>query len=122
MERFCENLNIRIGEATISVRPYEVDWISYDLILREARLSEANPIINWKDDRMLLKKGCRLITRNAEAPQNRESHPKFMLMSKQFRRLAKQQKSMMHHVVFKNREENEKERTGEGPEALKMKS
>ena len=122
LERCCENLNIRIGEATINVRPYIVDWIAYDLILGKAWLSEANSIINWKDNRMLLKEGSRLIALDAKAPQHGESHPTFILASKQFMRLAKKQKSVIYHVVLKNREENEKERTGEGLEALKMKS
>ena len=55
MERCSENLNIRIGKATITVRPYVVDWIAYDLILSKAWLSTANLLIDWKQNRMLVR-------------------------------------------------------------------
>lgn len=48
MGRWCENLILRVGEATISVRPYVVVWIAYDLILGKAWLSESNALIDWK--------------------------------------------------------------------------
>ncbi|CDF37989.1 unnamed protein product [Chondrus crispus] len=84
MERCCENLIIRIGEATITVRPYVVDWIAYDLILGKAWLSEANPLIDWKMNRMLLKQEERLITLDAEAHKHEEARLTYMLTSKQF--------------------------------------
>ena len=68
---------------------------------------------------MPLKEGYRLITLDAEAPQHEKSHPTLTVTSKQFVRLAKKQKSTIYYVVLKNREEKEKERTGEGPEAPK---
>lgn len=111
MERCCENLNIRIGEATITVRPYVVDWIAYDLILGKAWLSEANPLIDWKLNRMLLKQEEKLITLDAEAHRHGEARLTYMLTSKQFVRLAKKQKSIIYHVVLKPSQEEEEDTT-----------
>jgi len=112
-----ENQNIRIGEATITVRPYVVDWISYDLILGKAWLSEANPLIDWKLNRMILKQDDRLITLDAEACRHGVSHLTYMLTSKQFVRLVKKQKSVIYHVILRpSTEEEDNNKTGEGPE------
>ena len=122
MERCCENLIIRMGEAIITVRPYVVDWISYDLILDKAKLSESNPLIDWKMNRMLLKQEERLKTLDAEAHKHGEARLKYMRTSKQFVRLAKRHKSTIYHVVLKPSQEegeNTKE-TGEKDDYMKQ--
>lgn len=115
MDICSQNLNIRIGKATINVRPYIVDWIAYDLILGKAWLSEANPLINWKLNRILLREGDRLLTLDAEYRKHGDARLTYMLTSKQFARLTRKQKSAIYHVVVKPFKE-ELKRTGEGPE------
>ena len=108
MERCCENLIIRLGEVTITVRPYVLHWIAYDLILGKACLSEANPLIDWKMNRMLLKQEERLIALDAETHKHGEARLTYMRTSKQFVKLAKKQKSTIYHVVLKpSKEEGE---------------
>lgn len=70
MERCCQKLTIWIEEAIITVRPYVVDWIAYELILGKARLSETNPLLDRNMDRMLLKQKEMLITPDAEVPKH----------------------------------------------------
>lgn len=42
-------------KATTDVRPYVADWIASDFVVGKARICKANPIINCKDNGMLLK-------------------------------------------------------------------
>lgn len=47
--KICEeDLFGAIVPDNIMVRPYEANWIDFDNILRKYRLSEANPLIEWK--------------------------------------------------------------------------
>ena len=116
MTRCSNNLTIQMGEASITVRPYVVDWIAYDIILGKTWLSKANPLIDWKSNRMLLKQGQRLIALDAEACNHMVSQPSYMITSKQLKRLAKKEKSEIYHVIIKSKKENQ-EKTRRKPDA-----
>ena len=73
MEQCCQNLIIRIGEATIIGRPSVVDWIANDVILDKSWLSEANPLIDWKMNLILLKQEERLINLDEETHKHEEA-------------------------------------------------
>ena len=92
MTRCSNNLTIQVREASITVRRYVVDWIAYDIILGKTWPSKANPLIEWKSNRMLLKQGERLIALDAEACNHMVSQPSYMITSKQLKRLAKKEK------------------------------
>ena len=100
MERCCKNLIIQIGEATITVSPYVVQWIAYDLILGRAWLSEANLLIDCKMIRMLLKQQERIITLDTLAHKHGKARLTYMLTSKNFVTLAKMQKSTKYIMSY----------------------
>ena len=81
-----------MGEALNTGRPYVVDWIAYDVIIGKTWLSKANPLIDWKPNRMLLKQGEGLIVLEAEACNHMVSQPSCMITIKQWKRLAKKEK------------------------------
>ena len=102
MEISVSDLQLKIGKATINVRPYVVDWIAYDVILGKSWLSEANPSIDWKSNKMTLRKGKLLIT--VQARDNYKDNPSIctILSAKQLCRRAKKEKSPIFHVIVKN--------------------
>ncbi len=55
MEQCTDNLDLRIGQAQFKIRPYIVNWISYDIILGKRWLTDINPIIDWTRNRMRVK-------------------------------------------------------------------
>ena len=81
-----------------------MDWVAYDMILGKSWLSEANPIIDWATNRMLLKQGERFITLDAECSSYGASLPKYILTSKQLARLARKEKSNIYHVMIRPKE------------------
>ena len=107
MTRCSNTLTIQMGEASITVRPYVVDWIAYDIILGKTWLSKANPLIDWKSNRMLLKQGETLIALDAETCNHIVSQPSHMITSKQLKRLAKKEKREIYHVIIKSKKENQ---------------
>ena len=104
MERCCEKSIIRIGEATITVRPYVVDWIAYDLILGKPWISEANSLIDWQMNCMLLKPEEKFITLDTEARKHGEA-PVTYLLTRKNRNVSEKQKSTIHYVVWKPSQE-----------------
>ena len=56
---------------------------------------------------MLLKQGERLIALDAEACNHTVSLPQYMITSKQLRRLAKEEKSEIYHVLVKMKKTNQ---------------
>ena len=109
MNLCTENLVLTIGPAQFTIRPYIVDWIGYDIILGKSWLTEVNPIIDWKENRMGIKMGGQVLTLDAEATENGESHLTFILSSKQFNRLARKRNSRLFHVLLRPSESNDLE-------------
>ena len=81
-----------------------MDWVAYDVILGKSWLSEANPIIDWASNHMLLRQEERLITLDAECSRYGASLPKYMLTSKHLQRLAKKEKNNIYHVMVRPKE------------------
>eukprot|EP00171_Calliarthron_tuberculosum_P023624 IDg23624t1 len=101
MEKCSENLELQIGSEAFNIRPYIVDWIAYDIILGKSWLSDVNPLIDWKLNRICIKKDNQIIALDAEAPEYGESHLPFILSSKKFDRLAKKKNMVLYLVLLK---------------------
>ena len=110
MEKSVEDIPIKIGKATINVRPYIVDWIAYDVILGKSWLSKANPRINWRRNTMLLKcnESYVLLKKNFKFQSNSNVE---LLSAKQFCRKTRKEKSTVYHVVIKPEQNGNKEKT-----------
>ena len=109
MSLCSENLIIIIGPAKFIIRPYIVDWIGHDVILGKSWLAEVNPIIDWKENKMNVKKGSQILALDAEATENGDSHLTFILSSKQFSRLARKRNSSLYHVLLRPSESKDSE-------------
>ncbi len=109
MEMCSSNLQFKIGNATINVRPYVVDWIAWDIILGKSWLSEANPRIDWRLNKMTLRQGRKRIT--VQARKNNFDNPSIctILSAKQFKRRVKKDKSPIFHVIVKHNPERNEE-------------
>ncbi len=96
-----ENLALIIDKAKFRIRPYIVDWISYDLILGKQWLTIVNPLINWTQNKMRISNNNQIITLDAELRKHGASLPINILTCKQFLRLAKKKMSTCYHVHLK---------------------
>ena len=81
-----------------------MNWVAFDIILGKSWLSDANPIIDWKSNRMLLKEGEEFIILDAECSKYGASLPTYILTSKQLARLARKEKSKIYHVIIRPKE------------------
>ncbi len=52
-----EHLGLRIANEIFKIRPYIVDLVTYDIILRKSWLASVHPMSNWKAKRMRIKQG-----------------------------------------------------------------
>ncbi len=101
MKQCTDYLDLRIGQAQFKIRPYIVNWISYDTILGKRWLTDINPIIDWTRNRMRVKLKNQIQTLDAGRRSDRVSHLKGLLSSKQFARLVKKKKIRCYYVLLK---------------------
>ena len=101
MSKCSGDLVLKIGPVEFKIRPYIVDWIGYDIILGKKWLTEVNPIINWKENRVGIKMDNQIQALDAESAENGDSHLQFILSGKQFSRLARKKHSQLFHVLLR---------------------
>ena len=89
-----------IDSVAFKIRPFIVDWTAEDIILGKRWLSQINPMINWKLNRLSIKKDNLIVTLDAVDRSHGDSHLPFMTTGKQFGRLAKWKNCMMYPVLL----------------------
>lgn len=107
MEHCTQNLVTQTGCAAIAVWPYVGDWIAYDIILGKSWLSDADPIINWKSNRMLLQQENSFLTLDTNSDKHRTSLPFYFHTGEQFARVACRKRCALYHIMLRPKQDEE---------------
>lgn len=83
-------------------------------------LRDANPIIDWKPNRTILRNGDRLVTLDAECRKHGASLPTYMPTGKLFARFARKRNTNIYYVLVKSSQENDGEISVQSPEIKKL--